>query len=280
MKTFKQFLAVFTATVLFAICTTTANVYVFGVVVDTSDNPVQGASIVISTTGPGSGDVLDTLTSGADGAFAQDVVYNDDLRRIRWRASKDGFNTENGMEDVVRDTADLDTIVLRGQSLRQLFVCGTIIDTSDNPINEAQIVLRSGSGGGGEIIDTLFSGTDGAFAELITITEIYGRIRYEVTKNGYLPTNGSGEVENDTCDLDTITLRDGITIINNPVLIAFDKKPDNIQLFNMRGQMIYAGRDLDLQKALKGKAARTQMYIAHFRQGKTLLYTGKVVLTN
>jgi hypothetical protein len=278
MMNFKQAIAATAAIILMTLCSVSANVYVFGVVVDTSDNAVEGASIIISTGGPGGGEILDTLTSGANGAFAEDIVYGEDLSRVRYSASKTGYNTETGMEDVVRDTADLDTIVLRGETISGVYVFGIVVDTADIPVNEARIILKAG-GGGGEIIDTLFSGTDGTFGENVEVSGMHRRIRYEAWKNGYQTTSGSGEIEQDTCDLDTITLRDGPTAVTNIIRINLGKTPDNIQLFNMRGQILYSGRTIDLNKVLKVNVARSQMLIAHFRLGNTVLYKSKVMVS-
>lgn len=281
MKSLKQAVTESVLFIALAFYSVSANFYVFGVVIDASDNAIADARIVISTAGSGGGDVLDTLYSGANGAFAKDIVYGEDIKRVRYRASKTGYNTLSGMGEVVRDTADLDTIVLGGESTSGVYVFGIVLNTAGNPVNEASVILSSGGGGGGGIIDTLFSDANGTFGENVVYSSMgmQRRIRYEASKSGYLPANGSGEVENDTCDLDTITLRDGVTSSNKVVEISVGKKPDTIQLFTLRGQMLYSGRNCDLDKALSGKITRSQILIVHFRLGNTVLYKNKIQLT-
>lgn len=262
--------------------TTNANVYVFGLVVDTADNPIADALIIISTMGgPGGGEVLDTLSSGADGKFAKDIVYNEDLERVRYAASKEGYTAANGMGDVVQDTADLDTITLRpGGTPVNIYVFGMVVDTSDNPIADVQIILSTQGTGGIQVLDTLSSGNDGNFAENVEVSEYVFRINYEASKDGYLTAEGNGNVMQDTCDLDTITLIPGPTpIINNVVQVTIGTKPNKIKLFNLKGQMLYYGSELDLKKALQGKIARSQMLTVHYMLDNTVLYREKIIFS-
>lgn len=71
------------------------------------------------------------------------------------------------MKDVVQDTVNLGTITLRpGGSPDNIYVFGMVVDTGDNPINEVRIILSSQGIGGTQVLDTLFSGTDGKYRTL------------------------------------------------------------------------------------------------------------------
>ena len=258
-----------------------ANVYVFGTVVDTSSAPIPEASIVISTMkGPGGGEILDTLTSGVDGTFAKDIVYSQDLERIRYTVYKTGYRTVNGREDVVQDTADLDTITMRGGVANTVYVFGMVVDTLDNPLAGVQVILNAQGMGGMQMVDTLTSEADGNFAGNFDIgTPYVFRINYEASKSGYLTTEGVGNVINDTCNLDTIILEIDPTPIINIVQVTIGKKPNKVKLFNLRGQMLYYGQELDLKKVLQGKITRSQMFIAHYLLDNTVLYREKITFS-
>lgn len=278
MKDFKHFIIAVAVLIAMAFGSVNADVYVFGTVVDTSDDPIAEVSMIISTTGPGGGEVLDTLSSGNDGNFAKNIVYGQDLERVRYTASKAGYQSETGTEDVVQDSADLGTITLATGSTSEIYVFGMVVDTSDNPIAEASIIIST-TGPGGEPLDTLSSGNDGKFAQSIVVNENLDRVRYSVSKDGYRTENGMGDVERDTVDLDTITLRPGPTSIDNVVQITIGKAPNKIALYNLRGQMLYIGHDLNLERVLQGKIARSQALIAHYMLDNTVIYRKKVILT-
>lgn len=282
MKNLRNFVIAAAVSITVSVGTINANVYVFGIVVDTFSTPIPEASIVVSTMGgPGGGVILDTLTSGIDGKFAKDIVYSQDLERIRYTVYKQGYRAVNGNKDVVQDTADVGTITLRMGLSNTVYVFGTVVDTADNPLTGVQVILSTQGIGGIQILDTLHSGNDGNFAGNVEISSGYVfRINYAASKDGYLTAEGNGNVMRDTCDLDTITLRPGPTpIMNNTVLVTIGTKPDRIKLFNLKGQLLYYGQELNFRKVLQGKRAHSQMFIVHYLLDNTVLYREKITFS-
>lgn len=262
-----------------AITFANANVYVFGIVIDSLKNPIPDVSIIISRM-QGGNQPLDTLTSGTGGKFAQMVVYGQDLMSIRYSASKTGYLTATGMQMVVQDTADLDTIILRNAAAPDsIYVFGLVLDTAKKPVGNVQIVI---SGGMliGSVLDTLFSANNGTFAQFVKVSQTFTRVRYIATKNGYLPATAMVNVVRDTANCDTITLRPGLVVsIGTIVRPNTGVGPDRIALYSLNGRLLYVGPVVNANKALKNTISVSQPLIAHYMFDNTVVYTKKVFLT-
>jgi len=260
-----------------AMSSANADVYVFGMVMDTLKNPVAGVQIIISRM-QGGMQPIDTLTSGTDGKFAQKVVYAQNLSSVRYSASKTGYLTATGNADVVRDTADLDTIRLRSAGAPDsIFVVGLVLDTAKKPIADVRIIISGGTMSG-TILDTLFSTTNGTFAQFVKVTQTYTRVRYAAYKNGYQPATAMVDVVRDTADCDTITLRPGVTPITSIVQPNTGVRPNMIALYSLKGQLLYCGSELNLNTVLKSTVSLSQPVIAQYMLNNTVLYKRKILL--
>lgn len=255
-------------------------VTVIGTVLDSITlKPVPDASVVLK-----SNDTVSVITNET-GLFKAviDVDPSQTNPVIQYAVNKKGYAIKIGEKKIDGNPVDLGNILLsRKLSPQKITVTGTVMDTgTGKPVSGAMILLTTNLQPSG-IVDTTYSDEKGNFAKVIQpgiigVVPPVPVVTYVVMKERYVPKKGQQEIAGQLVDLGKIFLLEIQTEIQLPVSTPVLKAPDNIQVFSLNGQLLYAGPMLSV-KMLSGKGViHGNPVIVSFRVNNTSLYSRKIV---
>lgn len=258
---------------------------VLGTVSDTGGKPVDSAIILITRDTISVSPMSDTIYSGPDGNFSKKIRVNDDAIGVAYAASKRGYQTKYGYGRITGTTCNLGTIVLRksGSGTRTVHVFGSVFNaTTNQPVNEALVILTT-SGNITDPPDSAYSGNDGSFYKAIKIdssgiSQVAPQLQYRLEKEGFLPAHGRERIRTDTVDLGKITITPNPTSIENGNPISFTVAvPNNIAIYSMKGQLIYTGPEMNLEKLINlGIVSRSRPIIISYKLNNEVLFKKKI----
>lgn len=260
-------------------------VTVLGTVADTAGNPIDSAIVLITKDSISVNPEFDTAYTGSDGNFSKEITVNDNAIGIRYAVSKKGYQTKWGYGQITGNTCNLGTIVLykSGSGTRTIHVFGSVYDQkTDLPVNEALVMLSTS----GNIVDppeSTYTGTDGTFYKAMEIDssgvgQVAPLLVYRVEKDGYNPANGSERIQKDTVDLGKITIMPDPMPIENGNPVSFTVAvPNNIAIYSIKGQLIYTGFEMNLDKLIHlGIISQSQPIIITYKLNNEVLFRKKI----
>lgn len=260
----------------------TDQISVSGTVVDsTTGQPVAGA--VVSMSGFGKLDTTGNSTvTGADGKFSKQVSIKNlsTQKLLLWAVTKTGYNASAGQLPVSGTTMDLGTIKIStvmkiANTIDTLQVSGTVVDdATGSPIANAKVVM---SGLGADTAgNTAMTGADGKFSKQVIVTNLsaFKALVYVVSKTGCTPNGGQVVITSKTIDLGTIKLVGPTGTINsNLKSVATAIRANNIQIYSLRGQLLYAGALVAPEKVVQNRTP----VIVNYRINNRTINSVKVV---
>ena len=233
---------------------------VSGKIVDSATGqPVPNA--VVAMSGLGNLDTINkSMVTGSDGTFSKQVsVTNDPAHKVLlWYVTKTGFNRTGGQVAIgAATTIDLGTIKL-GAGLQitndkdTLTVSGTVVDAG-NQVAIANVKIVMSGLGADTSGNTATTGADGKFSKQVIVTNVsaFKALVYGATKSGYVPFAGQVAIASKTIDLGTIDLTATAGTINGGMKsVASITRANNMRIYSLRGQLLYAGAVIPTENVL------------------------------
>jgi hypothetical protein len=196
-------------------------------------------------------------------------------------AGKWGKKAVRGFERIVAidNRVDVGVITLHKGNFDYVTVYGSVMDSeTGKPVEDASVVATSNSLVVIDV-DSTHTDDDGTFSMSIKV-ERTGVVRptatYSIGKRGYYFRKGTAGVIGDTIHIGKVELvKDG-----TPIQLQYQKrvvamKPDKIEVYSLKGQMLYSGKPLDGTATLYGYFGR-QLCVIHYKKDNQLLGTRKI----
>jgi hypothetical protein len=226
-----------------------------GMVTDSvAATPIAGAKVYLRTTGGGGGTLLDSATSAADGSFTIAHVQSGIARSLS--AQMTGFISKTSTVTVIGTaalTANFELIAIVYGS-----ITGTVTDSvAATPIAGAKVYLRTTGGGGGTILDSATTASDGSYSIAHVQSGVARTLRAQatgfVTKNATITVVGTAAlVANFALRANTSSIlplankvqtgvpefgisASGLIRLNNFV------DPGVVSVFDLNGRLLYHG---------------------------------------
>lgn len=266
------------------------DITVTGKVVDTTGAGIADAIILLTgdaeaLSNPLDSNVnIDTAFSGSDGSFTKTVTVPDNAFLLYYGVAKSNYKLKMGIGMIVSNTAALGNIELVIETFIPVTFTGTVKDSlSGTPLPGALVILTTIHGILDSVFDSVVTDVQGYFAVEMEIGEgdtglLAPRGIYMAYANGYESKMGVEVLEQDKIEFGDILLKKLIDpIIYNPTIKSFRKLPNNIIVYTLKGQVIYRGREMNLEKILTNRLTRSQPVVVHFKRDKTVLYNRKIL---
>ena len=268
------------------------DITVTGKVVDTTGAGIAGAIILLTgdaeaLNNPLDSNVnIDTAYSGNDGSFTKTMTVPDDAFFLFYGVAKSNYKLKLGAGGIspMTNSAALGDIELVTETFIPVTFMGTVKDSVDGtPIPQALVILTTVHGILDSVFDSVVTDAQGAFSVVMEIGEgdtglLAPRGIYMAYANGYEAKMGAEVLEGDKIDFGDILLtKSNIPIIYTPTIKPFRKIPNNVIIYTMKGQVLYKGREMNLEKILSNGLARSQPVIVHYKLNNTLLYNRKIL---
>lgn len=265
---------------------------VTGKVVDTNGDGIADAIILLTADAEAlsnpldSNVTIDTAFSGSDGSFTKTITVDDNAFALFYGVltSKYKLKVSAGGINPLTNTSELGNIELVIETFITVTFTGTVKDSlSGTPLPGALVILTTIHGMLDSVFDSVVTDVQGYFAVEMEIGEgdtglLAPRGFYMAYANGYESKMGAEVLEQDKIEFGDILLKKLIDpIIYNPTIKSFRKIPNNIIVYTLKGQVIYNGREMNLEKILTNRLARSQPVIVHFKRDKTVLYNRKIL---
>jgi hypothetical protein len=268
------------------------DITVTGKVVDTTGAGIADAIILLTgdaeaLNNPLDSNVnIDTAFSGSDGSFTKTMTVPDNAPLLYYGVAKSAYKLKVwfGVINQMNNTAALGNIELVIETFITVTFTGTVKDSlAGTPLPGALVILTTIHGMLDSVFDSVVTDVQGYFAVEMEIGEgdtglLAPRGFYMAYANGYESKMGAEVLEQDKIEFGDILLKKLIDpIIYNPTIKSFRKIPNNIIVYTLKGQVIYKGREMNLEKILTNRLARSQPVIVHFKRDKTVLYNRKIL---
>lgn len=259
-----------------------------GSVVDTADQPIAGAYILLIDDTANIQDA-DTVVSTQDGSFSKEIDVLSTALVIFYGAVKPGYTLKTGVGIILLGKVNLGKIVLQkaGGVTVPVKVSGVVLDSlTQNPV-EGALVQVSVIGAGLSNPDSVLTGTDGKFsitiaADTTSTSTIQSRAVILVRKDGYQLKQGNKLLEgNTTVDMGTILLSKVISAINNYLFFSKStivSQAKVMEVYSLRGQQLYCGKPMHPVEVLKNSSLPVaQPCIITYKKDNKVIYSHKVM---
>lgn len=275
---------------LFSVASAQTTITVSGTVKDSATGqPIAQATILLTATdvttlmlsqGSLTNLKFDTVYTGADGSFSRAIHATATQNILGWMVTKTGYQMKYSIYPFTATTTtiSLGTILLAGvnNSVKDtVTVSGTVVDSiTGSPVANA-LVGMTGLLSLDTTGNTVFTGANGTFSKKVIINNAAtARILiYAVAKNGYTPGGGQAAITSKTINLGTIRLKPIVTVVVARPL-ATPSRANNLQIFSLRGQLLYAGPVVSAEKVLQ---TRHTPVIMNFRHNDRTINSVKIV---
>lgn len=259
-------------------------VTVSGTVVDSvTGNPLSGVVILLAPGIIPDTSNLDTAFTQSDGKFNKTVLVADNTTMMTYITLKGGYKSKMGNSSIgVNNAVDFGTIALSEETYREIVIIGRVLDSSDNqPIPTALVILSNSSLILDTIYDSVFTSDIGVFSHKMQIGTggigpLPPQVIYSATKDAYVPKEGYQAGNVDTCDLGDILLaKINIPIIYDPYskIKISNVKPNRIEIYSVKGQMLYSGAECNLNKLFHLSIITLQPIIIRYKFNNEVLYS-------
>ena len=133
---------------------------------------------------------------------------------------------------------------------------GTVVDSATStPLGNA-LVIMTGLGSIDTTGNTVRTANNGTFSKRVIVSNssTLRVLLYTVSKTGYNANGGQATITSKTLNLGTIKLKlIPITSTSVTKQLAIQQRIDNIQVYSLRGQLLYAGPVVATEKILQAQ---------------------------
>jgi hypothetical protein len=247
--------------------------HISGVVVDSANNPISGALVILTSGGGigaiggefGAAGVEDSVLTNSSGAFSDSILLDTTSASmgglmVSWKVSATGFSSREGDADAASDTVALDTILLKKTATPLLaIISGVIVDDLGAPIDSAAIGISSVSSDISDMMSrnatthTIYSKVDGSFSDSISVDTTYGlqlTIMWTVSMSGYTNCTGETQILNSVTSLDTIVMTRIPSAIRVASRTVLKTKANSIRITSLNGRLLWQGKPDALKEIL------------------------------
>ncbi len=251
-------------------------VIVSGSVTDSAGEVIAKAMVILTSGMSVTPVSADTVYSTTDGNFTKKITVNQNAYGIAYRVLKDGYTTRIGYGDIDSTTiVDLGIIILAKTKYQKITVSGRVLDsTSGTPIENAVVRLSKTVSVVDTLYDSIYTNVNGEFSckvEIAVLTGIQPRLAYLVTKKGYTQKYGAEIIQDSTIDLGDIKLlRNSVSISFKGMTGGTSAGPNHIDVFSIKGQLLFSGNESDFKKQLSKSMAYSQPIIIRYRMNKEI----------
>lgn len=261
-------------------------VAVSGSVTDSAGTAIADAMVILSSGISVDPLSADTVYTATDGSFTKKVTVNQNAYGIAYRVLKDGYTTRFGYGAVdSTNIVDLGTIILAKGNSQKITVSGRVLDSiTGTPIEKAMVRLSGTVSITDTVYDSVYTDTDGKFSHEVTVGPwigIQSRLIYLVTRDGYESKYGNEMIQGTSIDLGDIKLfKNSVSITYNNPTGGTLAGQNTIDVFSIKGQLLFSGKESNFKKQLLKNMAHSQPLIIRYRINKKLMYQKKIILIN
>lgn len=220
---------------------------------------------------------FDTAFTDANGKFSRTMQVSQLSIILFYGALKEGYQLKYNAKGILLSTVSIGDILLakiNNTNKDTLMVTGTVVDSASGAGIEGAYVAMSGVLGLDTVGNTLFTTSGGSFSKQVIVSKT-GTLHYFVIMQQYTPILSQTAVTGKQVNLGQIKMRPIVPIITGNIFPKNSKLADNISVYSLRGQLLYAGSIKPITKILKNQ---TSPVIINFKYNNTPLGQKKYIM--
>ena len=255
--------------------------------------PIENARVILMISNY-TGSQQDTLFSDSQGNFYDSVIISSEY--VSFGSKIFCIVLKEGYHDVIKrvyippdDYAIGPVRILECNNPADITITGTVRDSvSQTTIENATVILGYNINFDADnsllvLRDTLISGNQGVISNEIvfdTASLENSEMTYVIKKDNYLVKQGAVKLAGTSLNLGEVLLHPSSTpVYQNPAsVIPQTLKPNNVQVYSLKGQLLYEGSYKEVLHRFKiPKLNAQKVYIAVFRYKDVVLCSKKII---